>query len=148
MSWAKYSGYHFAMKQGLPPATVTTDGNGTGFDRLGYLHALADLNVGAVSGTSETLDIKVQDSADNSTGWADYVPDVLFANNLATGTTAAFPQLDSTVANSIRKLDIDLGAAKRYIRFVKTVGGTTPSFLCSVGVFLDQRQGTVPGGTS
>lgn len=142
MSWAKYSGFHFSLVSGIAPATVTTDANGSAIDRLRYSHLMADLNVTVSSGTLPTLDVRVQDSADGSTGWANFTPNVVFDNNLSGVTTAAFPQVTTT---GISKLDVDLSAAKRYIRFVQTVGGTQPSMIVSVGAWLGQYDRTAPG---
>lgn len=135
MSWMKYSGFHFNLEVGLAPATVTTDANGSAIDRLRYSHLMAGLNVTVSSGTNPTLDVKVQDSADGSTGWADYTPSVVFSNNLSGVTTAAFPQVTTT---GINKLDVDLSAAKRYIRFAQTVGGTQPSMIVAASAWLTQ----------
>lgn len=145
MSWAKYAGYHFASKVGVAAAAITTSTNHTGFDRLTYDHMIALANSKVTSGTG-TLNIKVQDSADNSTGWADFTPVIVFDNNLSGVTTAAFPEIST---DGIKKLDVDLSAAKRYIRFVTTASDTgSPSFVMSVDVLLDMRNGTVPGASA
>lgn len=73
-------------------------------------------HVSAVSGTSPTLNLKLQDSPDNST-WSD-----------VTGATGA--QL--TAAGN----QVFAGySTKPYVRVVATVGGTTPSFTAHVAVF-------------
>jgi len=142
MSHAKYSGFEFSPKVGLPVALVTTDSNGSGFDRLTYSHMLATANATVNSGTGNVT-IKVQDSADNSTGWADLTPNVVFDNNLASVTTASFPAIST---DGVKKLDVDLSAAKRYIRFVKIASATgSPSIYLSVVALLGQRDGTQPG---
>ncbi len=140
MSWAKYAGFHFATKVGLPAAAVTTDGNGSSIDRLTYAHMIATCNAVVTAGT---CDINVQDSANGSTGWADFAPNVVFDNNKTGITTAAFPQITTT---GIQKLDVDLSAAKRYIRFVKTT--SSANMVLSVDVLLGQRDGTVPGASA
>lgn len=142
MSEAKYQGYLLSPKVGLAPAAVTTDGNGSGFDRLTYDHMLAIANLKVTSGTG-TIVLSVQDSADNSTGWADYTPNVLHGNNKTGITTAAFPTLST---DGVTKLDVDLSAAKRYIRFVKTCSATgSPNFVLSVTALLGQRNGDAVG---
>ena len=142
MSHAKYEGYQLATKVGLPVALVTTDSNGTGFDRLTYSHMLAVANATVNSGTGNVI-ISVQDSADNSTGWANLVPNIVFDNNHASFTTASFPAIST---DGVKKLDVDLSAAKRYIRFVKTASATgSPSIYLSVVALLGQRDGTQPG---
>lgn len=146
MSWAKYSGFHFATAVGLAPAAVTTNGNGTGIDRLHYSHLLAVANTTYTSGTG-TLDIKIQDSADNSTGWADLTPTYLFDSNASGITTAAFSQIST---DGVIKLDVDLGAAKRYIRFVKIASDTgSPSFVVGVVALLGNKEASdQPGATA
>lgn len=147
MSWAKYSGYHFASKVGVAAgAYITTDGNSSAIDRLTYEHMIATANVVMNSGTLPTLDLSIQDSANGSTGWADLTPSYLLGSNDSTVTTAKFPQITT---DGIYKLDVDLGAAKRYIRFVKTVGGTTPQIYVAVNVLLGMRDSAdQPGATA
>lgn len=144
MSWAKYSGFHFATKVGFAPASVTTDANGSSVDRLTYSHLLATANVKVTGGTGNVT-ITVQDSATGSSGWADYTPDVLFASNLASVTTASFPVISTDGAY---KLDVDLSAAKRYIRFA-VLAGSSPTITTSVVALLDQYdRSDAPGATA
>ena len=88
---------------------LTTTANSAKANAGGYGTAKAFLNITAASGTSPTLDIKFQDSADNST-WVD----------VASG---AFSQKTTTGASSLV-----LSNVGPYLRAVQTVGGTTPSF--------------------
>lgn len=74
-------------------------------------------DVGVVSGTAPTLDGKIQDSDDGSTGWADV-------------TGATFTQV--TASNSKQKIVVSASAAKRYVRYVGTIAGTSPSFTLGV----------------
>lgn len=103
--------------------TITANGNGSavyaGADRL----VEAELRVaGAVSGTSPTLDIKFQSSADGSTSWADI--------------GAAFPQRTTSDLASggtvpgtgPNRIAFMVPTGRPYVRIVKTVGGTSPSF--------------------
>jgi hypothetical protein len=138
MSQEKYAGFYFATKQALAPQSIaSTTATGTGFDRLGYNHMIAVANTGSFAGT--TLDIKIQDSASLSTGYADFTANVTFDSNNTYTTTAAFPTITTT---GVSKLDVDLMAAKRYIRFVALSAGTN---LVGVTALLGQRDGTVPG---
>ncbi len=143
MSWAKYTGYHLAALQGLAPAAITTDGNGSALDRLHYDHMIAVLNIGAFA--SGTLDVSIQDSSTGSSGWADFTPNVIFANGDTTVTTAKFNQVTTTDANSVVKMDVDLKAAKRYIRFVKTFNSGGGSCTVGVVVLKGEYSGDVPG---
>lgn len=65
----------------------------------------------AASGTSPTLDVKIQESADDSS-WSDL---------------AAFPQLTGV---GVKRVTVF--SDKRYRRVVSTIAGTTPSFNFSV----------------
>ncbi|MDX2074699.1 MAG: hypothetical protein SFX19_10125 [Alphaproteobacteria bacterium] len=72
----------------------------------------------ATAGSSPTLDVKLQESADGSTGWTDV-------------TGGAFTQV--TNAASKQKLSINTDECKRYIKAVGTLGGTsTPTFIYGV----------------
>lgn len=100
--------------------TIATTANGTGrYYGSDQTFGFKLLISGTVSGTSPTLDVKFQDSADDVT-YTDI--GVAFAQQTtsmatATGSLAAFPT--ATVRTK---------AARPYLRVVKTVGGTSPSF--------------------
>jgi hypothetical protein len=79
--------------------------------------------VGAVSGTSPTLAGKIQESADGSTGWSD-----------VSGATFA------TVTASTNNQAITFERTKRYLRYVGTVGGTSPSFAVAVIISQQKKQ--------
>ncbi|GIW70326.1 MAG: hypothetical protein KatS3mg101_1073 [Patescibacteria group bacterium] len=106
----------------LRPQAITANANGISVDTQGYNSAAVILEVGAVSGTNPTLDVKLQESADGST-WADI-------------SGATFAQV--TAANNSQILRVEgLGTSrKRYIRAVATVGGTSPSFNTACEVLL------------
>jgi len=83
--------------------------------------------VGTVSGTTPTLDGKIQDSADGSTGWADV-------------TGATWTQVTASDADQAIVVNVD--STKQYIRYVGTIAGTTPSFdLAVVGFGQQQASG-------
>lgn len=97
------------------PGAVTSNTNGTGVDIRDHEDSVCIILASAAgTGTSPTLDVKVQDSADNST----------FAD--VSGLT--FTQITSAAA-SYQKLTVKTRAVRRYIRLVYTVGGTSPSFI-------------------
>jgi hypothetical protein len=81
-------------------------------NRLGYNTALVIANVGTVA---TSFDLKVQDSTDGSTGWAD----------LAVGQFGgvAITQITSANDETTVELEVDLRKAKQYIRLVATVVG-------------------------
>lgn len=96
------------------PAAVTGTVTGTGVDASGTDDVIALLqDVGTVSGTSPTLDGKLQESSDNSTNWTDCSPcgsnpDQVTASNSTTLTTYQ--------------------RTKSYVRYLGTIAGTNPSF--------------------
>lgn len=99
----------------LATATRTTTATGSAFDIHDYdgrYQIILTSSVG--TGTTPTLDVKVQDSADGSTGWADL-------------SGATFTQV-TDAADSTEAITIDTDTAKAYIRIVGTIAGTTPSF--------------------
>lgn len=100
-------------------ATVTA----TGIDISGYNGGIiVQQLVGVVSGTTPTLDGKLQSSPDNST-WSDI-------------SGATFTQVTAT--DNFQKIGIQVPAAARYLRYVGTIAGTTPSFTMGV-VLLGQK---------
>ncbi len=107
-------------------AARTSTVTGSAVDLLGYIGKIKILQiVGTVSGTTPTLDGKIQDSADGSTGWADV-------------TGATFTQ--ATASDDVQSIGLDTRAVKRYIRYVGTIGGTTPSF--AMGVVAEGQKQT------
>lgn len=102
----------------LRPAALTATGQSSSID-LGaeYKDDVAVImNVGAVSGTSPTLDMVIQKSTDNST-WV---------------TGATFTQV--TAANKLGCGQVNMDGGYRYLRASYTIGGTSPSFTLSVEV--------------
>ncbi len=116
----------------LPPlANAAGTRNGIAVDRLqpGGLAASVLLvrSTGATTGTpsATTLDVRLQSSADGSTGWVD----------VASG---ALPQ-KTTLTAAIGELDIDLSSAQRYLRAVEVnafTGGTSPATPSGVDIIL------------
>jgi hypothetical protein len=90
--------------------------------------ASAVLNVGAVSGTQGTLDVKMQESTQTATTgtWTDI-------------TGASFTQATTSgvVATSGSQI-ISFQRQKRYVRAYATMGGTFTNFLFGVTVFAQR----------
>lgn len=106
----------------IRPSAVTSDTNGSGLDFAnGEISTNAILEVGAVSGTTPTLDVKLQESTDNSS-WSDI-------------SGATFTQV--TAAN--QRQAIRCLRSKRYVRAVADVGGTTPSFTMCVEIVAQKK---------
>lgn len=109
----------------LAPAARTSTTTGTGLDISTYEGlALVQLANGTTSGTSPTLDVKIQDSADNST--------------FADVSNASFSQVTAALTDP-STLKIDLRGVRQYIRAVATIGGTTPSFACAVTLVASKK---------
>lgn len=100
------------------PLARTSSGNGTAIDTHGSAYGnprelVCYLDVGAASGTSPTLDVKLQDSDDNS--------------SFSDVSGASFTQLTDTGAEELR-----VTGFRRYVRAAATIGGTSPSFTFGV----------------
>jgi len=106
---------------GAKPATITASRNGSAIDIRGYLGSImAVLYAAKGTGNADnTLDTKIQTSADGSTGWAD-VTGATFTQVLGTGGT-----------DSLQGINVEVRLCERYIRFVDTVAGTSPSYVLS-----------------
>src|SRR5919202_608111 len=92
--------------------TLTSSTTSAGFNVGEGAELRVQLEVtGTVSGTSPTLDMKLQDSADGST-WAD--------------TGVAFTQVTATGSRQQREFRTKQGRPN--VRVAATVGGTSPSF--------------------
>lgn len=104
----------------LDDETLTADKNGSAFDRFWMSHTpvVFCMSVtGTISGTSPTLDIKIQGTNDNGSNWVDIV---------------SFPQVTGTtpVKKFVRAL-----CPYAQIRAVADTGGTSPSYgLVQVGI--------------
>ncbi len=110
------------------PQAVTATGAGAAVDLGNGVNSTnAVLEVGAVTGTTPTLNVKLQESDDNAT-WTD------ISNGAFTQVTAA----------SQRQV-IRVQRSKQYCRAHATVAGTTPSFTLCVEI-LAQKKYTGTGG--
>lgn len=101
---------------------VTSDGGGTGVDMLltdGVCFAVQ--SVGTTSGTSPTLDSKIQESDDDST-----YTDV---------SGATFAQV--TAASNLQVIRFQ--RTKRYVRIHNDVGGTSPSFVITALIGAEKK---------
>jgi hypothetical protein len=108
---------------GLAPQTITTSSNGSSGDMInGDGPCFAIQQVGTVSGTNPTLAGKIQESADGSS-WSDI-------------SGATF----TSVTASSNYQCINFERTKRYVRYVGTVGGTSPSFAVAVVISQQKKQ--------
>lgn len=108
----------------IRPVTATATATGAAVDTLGYNSAAITLEVGAVSGTTPTLDVKVQECDTSGGTYTDI-------------TGAAFTQVTASNNSQILRVDgLGVGSRKRYIRALGTIAGTTPSFAFGVEALL------------
>ena len=108
---------------GLAPQTITATTNGSSGDLInGDGSCVAIQQIGTVSGTSPTLAGKIQESTDGST-WTDVA-----------GATF------TTVTASTNNQAISFERTKRYLRYVATVGGTSPSFAVACVISEQKKQ--------
>ena len=105
----------------VPMADITETTTGTGIDVTDYVGSIAVVLSGKnVAGTSPTLIVKLQDSADNDT-FAD-ITGAVFTTVTAAGTKAS----------TLQKISVNIDGAAKYLRAVATIGGTvSPEFLLS-----------------
>ena len=107
----------------------TASANGTGFDLEGSNGAEGEAIIilasdAASAGSSPTLDVKLQESSDNST-----FTDI---------SGATFTQV--TDAQALEKITINTNDVKRYLRAVGTIGGTSsPAFTYSVALVYGKK---------
>jgi hypothetical protein len=109
---------------GLTPRTLTGSVNGSAVDLLtGDGRCLAVQMVGTVTGTTPSLAGKIQESADGVTNWIDI-------------SGATF----TAVTGSDNAQGISFDRTQRYVRYVSTVTGTSPSFPASVLIGEQKKQ--------
>jgi len=109
---------------GAAPQTATSTVTGTAGDLLaGDSRCFAIQQVGTVSGTTPTLDGKIQESSDGSTNWTDV-------------SGATFTQV--TASSNYQAITFD--RTKRYVRYVGTIAGTSPSFALAVVISEQKKQ--------
>lgn len=108
--------------------TITTSADGTG-KLVGagpYNGMKVYLHVDSETGTTPTLDVKIQESDTLGSGYTD-VPGGAFAQ-LTTFTTAQYAE-------------IHIHWTKKYLRYSATTSGTSPSY---VGVVIGLTPGQIP----
>lgn len=97
-------------------ATSTVTGTGvdlTQYAATGNINFKVVMDVGTVTGTNPTLDVKIQESDSSGSGYTD-ITGAAFTQVIATGTGA---------------VELHTRTVKKYIRALGTIGGTnTPTF--------------------
>lgn len=103
------------------PAAITATANSGSVNVLGYRRAMFVLEVGAVTGTTPTLNVTLQESPDNAT-WVNV-------------TNGAYTQITATQTGCFL-MNVDLAQRQQYLRLVNTLAGTTPSYTMGEHVAL------------
>ena len=110
------------------PVAVTANGaSSTYVDLQGFQGKVKiALAIGAITGTTPTLDTKVQDCDTSGGTYADLATPVAFGQKTnQTGTVDA--------------IVVDTRLCRRFLKLYNTVGGTTPNFTISA-VVIGQKQ--------
>jgi hypothetical protein len=109
----------------FPAAVRASTSNGTGVDMLDYTGQMKLILDASAQGSGITNDVKLQDSADNSS-FADVSPAV------------AFTQVGNTA--SLQTVHVNVDKLRRYVRAVATIGGGSSTGAYSVvGVVAKQQ---------
>ena len=104
----------------LPALSRSADANGTGVDVSALEGSgIAILEAANVSGTTPTLDVKLQDCDTIGGTYAD-IPGAVFAQ--------------VTTVAGIQKIAVEIQQARKFIRAVFDVGGTSPVY--TAGCYL------------
>tara|TARA_R100000664_G_C2639268_1_gene65064 strand:+ start:72 stop:452 length:381 start_codon:yes stop_codon:yes gene_type:complete len=111
----------------LPNDVLASSGNGSGVDLQGYEGSAAFVLSSEAMGSSVTLAMKLQESANNS-DWSD-VTDGGFTTTAA--NTAAFEQIALNVSD-----------LKRYVRAASTVAGGTGTGAVNVTAYASKKYTT------
>ena len=112
----------------IVPAALTTTTSGAAVDLMDGVGNMGFgvMQVGAVSGTQGTLDVKIQECATTNGTWTD-VTGATFTQVTTSGTTTSTPALAS------------FKHTKRYVRAYATFAGTFTSMLAGVNLFAQRR---------
>jgi len=115
------------------PLRITASANGAAVDLYNFDgKAMLHMKSSGCEGSDNTLNIKIQHSADGSTNWTD-------ATMPITGAAMAFTQVVNA-ASAGQTLDINIADLHRYIRAVQTLAGTTPAATAYVSLVAKQRK--------
>jgi len=115
---------HQAVLGGVTPRTSTATVTGAAVDLItGDGRCFAVQQVGTVTGTSPSLAGKFQESADGSTNWSD---------------AAGAPFTAVSTTDNVQAIGFD--RTQRYVRYIGTITGTSPSFPLAVIVGEQKKQ--------
>lgn len=108
-----------ALVELIPAQAATSTVTGSAVDVQDYRGKVKVILATSIGGgTTPTLNVKLQDSADGSTGWADI-------------SGATFTEVTDS-ADATESIGVVLDSSKRYIRAVGTIAGTSPTYSFAV----------------
>jgi hypothetical protein len=115
----------------LAPSARTSSANGTALDLQQYIGPVLVIAqvAQATAGTTPTLDITFEDSANNSSFTA-----------ITTPITGTATQVTDAAGGGLQTFQIDRRACRRYVRPVFTIGGTSTPTFPSNAAFVGQKQ--------
>lgn len=118
LSIAREGSFEFSTDELLASAARTASGQSDQYATYGPVTAVViEVNVTAVSGTTPTLDVDLEDTFDGTT-W-NKVSDINAADITATGVT-------------VKRINLRDTPCTNRLRIKYTIGGTTPSFTFTV----------------
>ena len=120
-----YKGFNSISPQNITSAT-TTNGASVDTKELGD-DLMVVLSLGTLTG-SHTIDVKLQDSADDST-FADI-------------SGATFPQITESADDTVAALKLNLEGLNRFIRVVSVTAGTVTASNISAAVLVKAVRGS------
>lgn len=112
----------FDTGDSVPKAARTVSGDSGWIDIGDAMEIIAQLDSDAGTGTTPTLDVKVQTSWNGANATAVDVP------------SGAFTQVAAAASMQVKAVTV----VHRYIKLAWTIAGTTPSF--SFGVYITARK--------
>ena len=119
--------------QGLPSAARTSTATGTGASFADHeVGVWVDIDLGAITGTSPTCVVKLQQSSNDNTadpsGAADAYTDI-------TGATISLTDANANTSTGFMCYNYN----EKYLRAVATIGGTNPTFNISVQLHANKK---------
>lgn len=119
--------------QGIAPAAKTASANGTGASFADHeVGVLMQCNIGAVTGTTPTCTVALEQSKNDNTA------DASGAADAYTAVSGASIALTDANANSISELMV-YNYNEKYLRVALTIGGTNPSFTMGVALSANKK---------
>ena len=116
----------FEIVELIPAQAATATVTGAAANIRQYVGKVKVILMSSIGGgTTPTLDVKIQDSPDGSTGWADV-------------SGATFTQV-TDAADSTQDIGMEIDSINPFVRAVGTITGTSPTFSFAVGLIGMQQ---------